>query len=307
MNHNMKGMCLAVLGASLWGLMGIPVRALSACGFSSCDISFIRCLFAGFSYLIFCAVTKPEVLKVSLRGLATCLVYGVVAYSISFVSYSAAVSRISVAVATVLMFMSPIWVGLLGILVFHEKVRKDQMISIAICIVGGILVSNVLFSGAGNLDMLGIFLGLLNGFGVALQILIPRYFSNRYAKETMLVYGFLGAALALAPMADFTVIRAAVTGPEGAMIWGQIIFVGIFCTMVANVSFVLSANYIPPTTASILSAFEVVVSVGVGFVVFYEKLVLPQSIGAVIVVCGTLLPGLLGQYKKKQLMHGRKP
>ena len=69
-----------------------------------------------------------------------CLLYGAVAYSISFVSYSVAVSRIPVGVATVLMFMSPIWVAILGRFMFGEKLPKSKMVTILICLIGAVFV-----------------------------------------------------------------------------------------------------------------------------------------------------------------------
>ena len=114
-------MTLAVLTAVMWGIMGLFVRGLTAQGFSSMEISFFRCFIAGAAYFLYQAVRNPGMLKIDLKGLLICLLYGAAAYSVSFVSYTVAVSRIPVGVATVLMFMSPIWVAILGQLLFKEK------------------------------------------------------------------------------------------------------------------------------------------------------------------------------------------
>ena len=124
MSKRSKGIILAVITAVMWGIMGIFVRDLSAYKFSNIDISFFRCILAGGAYFIFLLITKPRALKIDVKGLLICLVYGAVAYSISFVSYSVSVSRIPVGVATVLMFMSPVWVAVLGRFMFKEKLTK---------------------------------------------------------------------------------------------------------------------------------------------------------------------------------------
>ena len=46
LDNTHKGIALAVIGPSLWGIMGIFVRRLSAAGVGSTDISFLRCLLA---------------------------------------------------------------------------------------------------------------------------------------------------------------------------------------------------------------------------------------------------------------------
>ena len=132
MNQRKKGILLAIITAVMWGIMGIFVRDLSGFQFSNIEISFFRCALAGAAYFIFLLATKPKALKIDLKGLIICIVYGAVAYSISFVSYSVAVSRIPVGVATVLMFMSPIWVAILGVVMFREKLEKRKILTIAV-------------------------------------------------------------------------------------------------------------------------------------------------------------------------------
>ena len=130
MSNRAKGISLAVITAVMWGIMGIFVRSLSQYQFTNLEISFFRCALAGGAYFLFLLFTKPSALKIDLKVLVICLIYGAVAYSISFVSYSVSVSRIPVGVATVLMFMSPIWVAILGRFMFGEKLEKKKMITI---------------------------------------------------------------------------------------------------------------------------------------------------------------------------------
>ena len=128
MNKRSKGIALAVITAVMWGIMGIFVRDLSKYQFSNIEISFFRCALAGAAYFVFLLITKPAALKINLKGIIICIVYGAVAYSISFVSYSVAVSRIPVGVATVLMFMSPIWVATLEGLYLGKNSRKVRLL-----------------------------------------------------------------------------------------------------------------------------------------------------------------------------------
>lgn len=286
-NNKLKGIILAIIGAFMWGIMGVFVRGLSASGYTSYDIAFVRCALAGIAFFIFKLITNPEVLKIDIKGLLVCLFYGVSAYSIGFVAYGVAVDRIPVAVATVLMFMSPIWVALLGTLVFKEKLSKRTAIIILVCILGAAMVSNI-FSATGSMDIIGVIAGLINGFGVALQIMIPRYFEKQYSRDTMLVYGFLGSALALSFLTDFNTIASTFIINTTPNIWLNVFGVSILCTMVANVSFVKSTEFINTTTSSILSALEVVVGALVGFMIFNENMTAVQIVGAIIVVVASL-------------------
>lgn len=298
MSKQTKGVSLAIIAATMWGIMGIFVRNLTALGYSSADISFLRCLLAGAVYLLFIAIKNPRVLKVDKTGFLICLAYGAVAYSMSFMSYSIAVSRIPVAVATVLMFMSPIWVALISRLVFREKIGGKKIITILLCLMGAALTANLVGMG-GGMDLFGVLAGVLNGFGVALQIMIPRYFSNRLERDTMLVYGFLGAALVLAFFITPGTILTSLAAPTMGKTLVSIFGIGILCTMVANVAYVKSTVFVNATTTSILSALEVVVGSAVGFLVFHENMTALQIIGAVIIVAASLGSELLGGIKNE--------
>lgn len=289
MNTKRTGVFLAITGAFMWGIMGIFVRGLSEVGFSSYEVSFVRCLLAGVVFLGIKAIKQPSILKINFKGLIICFIYGIVAYAASFTFYGIAVERIPVAVATVLMFMSPIWVAILGVIIFKEKLSFQTITTIAICIFGAILVSNMIGSKDSKMDIIGILAGLANGFGVALQIMIPRYFAQKhgYDRDTMLVYGFLGAALSLSIVVDFPFIIRQVAQADVKVIV-DLFGVGILCTMVANVCFVKATLYIETTTCSILSALEVVIGAIVGILIFNESMTILQIIGAIIVVVASL-------------------
>lgn len=288
MNQRSKGIILAVTTAVMWGIMGIFVRDLSHYQFSNIEISFFRCALAGVAYFLFLLFTKPSALKINLKGLIICVLYGAVAYSISFVSYSVSVSRIPVGVATVLMFMSPIWVAILSTVMFREKLEKSKIVTIFICLIGAVLVANLIGGGNIKLDAIGILAGIINGIGVSLQILLPKFFAKEYDRDTLLVYGFLGAAFVLFFGMDFGAVTTHILNtPMTNLLW-DLFGIGILCTMVANVACVKSTQYVEATTTSILSALEVVVGTLAGFFVFHEHLTGLQIIGAVVIVLGAI-------------------
>ena len=247
------------------------------------------CIITGLVFLAFLAVTKPSALHVSGKGLLICVLYGAVAYSLSFTTYSLSVTRLPVAVATILMYLSPVWVTLLSVIVFHDKPSKNGILAIVICLAGAVLSADLLSMGQVRLDPLGILMGIINGFGMALQILIPRYFADRYSKDTMLVYGFLGAALVLGFFVDFGQIGAALTADSRLEFLGAILMLSVLCTMVANISYVKSSDYITASESSILGALEVVVGSLAGFLVYHEQLKLLQFLGMLLVIGGAII------------------
>lgn len=301
LDNTHKGIALAVIGPSLWGIMGIFVRRLSAAGVGSTDISFLRCLLAGAAFFLLLWVKNRELLRIDWLGLLICTFYGASSYGVCFVTYNVAVERIPVSVATVLMFISPVWVTLLNWLVFHERPDKLKTFAIVLCFAGAVLVADLIHTDpSGRMDIVGILAGVLNSFGMALQLLIPRYFAKRYQKDTMLVYGFLGAALVLAFLSDFGRMGAAFRGSDATAAILCALALGILCTLGANGFYVKATAYIDTTSVSILSALEVVVGSIVGFLVFHETMRFSQVCGALIIMVGALLPNLMEKARQRK-------
>ena len=77
LDNTHKGITLAIIGPSLWGIMGIFVRRLSAAGVGSTDISFLRCLLAGAVFFLILWFKHRELLRIDWQGILICTVYGV--------------------------------------------------------------------------------------------------------------------------------------------------------------------------------------------------------------------------------------
>ena len=288
MNHRMKGIVMAAGGAALWGLMSIFSRALNAAEYTSLEIAYVRCLVAGIGLALLNWKKDPAILKVSGKGITTSLIFGAVTYTIGFLSYAYSVERIPAAMTAVLSFTSPIWTCLIGVLVFRERVRGKKIVAILCCLFGAALITNLIGAQDLRFDLLGMGAAVLNGVGIAFQVCVPRYFEKQYRKDTMLTYGFLGAAAFMALFVDHGKILSSFTGPGGVKVLLSALALSAFCTLVANTIFVKSASYVEPATTTILSALEIVVGAVVGLLLFGEILSPVQIIGAVIIVAASL-------------------
>lgn len=288
MNDRIKGIVMAAGGAGLWGLMSIFSRTLSGADYTSLEIAYIRCLVAGLGLALINGKKDPAILKVSGRGIVTSLIFGAVTYTVGFLSYAYSVERIPAAMTAVLSFTSPIWTCLIGLLVFHERVRGKKIFAIGCCLVGAALITNLVGAEDLRFDLLGMGAAVLNGVGIAFQVCVPRYFEKQYRKDTMLTYGFLGAAGFMALFVDHGKILRSFTGPDGVPVLLSALALSVLCTLIANTIFVKSASYVEPATTTILSALEIVVGALVGLLLFQETLTTLQILGAVIIVAASL-------------------
>lgn len=288
MNNRMKGIIMAAGGAGLWGLMSIFSRVLSAADYTSLEIAYVRCLIAGIGLALINGKKDPSILRVSKKGIIISLIFGAVTYTIGFLSYAYSVERIPAAMTAVLSFTSPIWTCLIGLAVFRERVKGKKIFAIICCLIGAALITNLVGVQDLRFDLLGMGAAVLNGVGIAFQVCVPRYFEKQYRKDTMLTYGFLGAAGFMALFVDHGKIIGSFQSPGGMKVLLSVLALSVFCTLIANTIFVKSASYVEPATTTILSALEVVVGAIVGLVLFHETLTFLQIVGAVIIVAASL-------------------
>lgn len=290
MDSKKKGIGLVVIATTFWGMMGITSRKLSLSGLSTFDVSFLRCLIAGLLFTLWILRKDKNLLKLDIKGIIICSLYGIVAFASSFISYNISVERIPISIATVLMFTNPIWVTVFGFILFKEKITKKKVFVIILCILGCLCIADIFTAKNIDLDIIGVMAGLANGVTFALQIIIPRFFDGKYEKDTMLVYGFISGALFLLFFTDLSNITRSIhnnTQPMSVVM--NILSIAILSTFIANTFYVKATEYIDTSLTSILVSLDPVLGSFFAFIVFGETLNLIQILGAIIVILAAVI------------------
>ena len=145
-----KAAPLFIAGAAvLWGILVIFIKKLNIGGFSAMETVTLRVYGSAFFLLFYSIFFKRNLLKIKIKD-SWCFV-GTGIISIVFFSYCffRNVEISSVAFSSILMYTSPVWVTLLSIICFKEKLSKNKIIALLLAIVGCALVSGIT-SGIGN-------------------------------------------------------------------------------------------------------------------------------------------------------------
>ena len=124
------GPVLIVLAGCFWGSMGIFVRKLTAIGFSSAQIVSIRVSLAALFFSILLLVKNRSGFRIALRDLP--LFFGLGFGSILFftVCYFTAITMMPLSAAAILLYTSPIWIMLMSVLFFHEKLNGKKLLAL---------------------------------------------------------------------------------------------------------------------------------------------------------------------------------
>ncbi|MEA4966001.1 MAG: EamA family transporter [Oscillospiraceae bacterium] len=274
---------LAVLAAgTLWGFMGLFVRRLNAAGLSSIDVAQVRITTGLLVVGLYLLCTRRDRFRVRPRDLWCFFGTGIVSLLLFSFCYFKAMTYASLSVAAVLLYTAPMFVMLLSVLLFREKLTGKKILALLLAFFGCVLVSG-LGSGAA-VSTAGLLLGLGSGFFYALYSIFGRYAINRgYDSWTMTFYTFLFCAVGCVPFSNWGGIAATVSADRALLLW--ILTLGVVTAFLPYLLYSLGLQYMESSKASILASIEPVVGTLVGTFVFHEKITGMGVAGILLVLC----------------------
>lgn len=296
---------VAVLTAgTLWGLMGIFVRILQGYGFSSMNIAGIRIIISAVILLGTTLITdkalekkyypiEKSLLHIRLKDIWCFIGTGIVSIVSFTVCYFSTMKYTSLSVAAVLLYTSPIFVTLLTIPVFKEKLTAKKAVACLTTFCGCVLVTGIVGSGT-SVPPVAVILGLMSGFGYALYSIFGTVAVRKgYKSLTVSTYTFLFAAVGILPFADFkTILPLMAAHPESILVG---ILMGVITTILPYILYTLGLSKIEPGKASILVSAEPVVATLSGVLLFQEPLTPPGLLGILLVLSSIVLLNIGGK------------
>lgn len=300
--NKMKGITLVIIAALFWGYMGVPTKNLGDLNFDGFSVTFFRTSIAGIVYLLYCLTKDHSLLKIDKKGFLFFMIYGVVAFDGTFISYILSVKYISIALATMFMFTSQIWVVILSYFIFKEKFTVKKVSAILLTLIGCFMMCKIYDITAIHLNIKGIIFGIISGFTFALQIIFAKISLNKYNQDTLLAYSFIFASLFLIPFMDMkNTIHILKSSTNTYFIIKNIFVIGILNTVIANGAYIKSVQYIEVGVASIIASSEIVIAAIIAYFVFQQSLDIVQIIGMVLILVSVIILGI----KKQDLIKNR--
>lgn len=277
-----------ILAGCLWGSMGLFVRRLGAMGLDSMEIVELRSLLAVALLFTVTAIRNPRQLKVTKRNLIPLGCSGV--FSIIFFNYCyfSTIRLLNLSAAAILLYTAPIFVMLLSIPLFHERLTARKLLALGMAFAGCCLVSGIA-SASQCLSLQGILLGLGSGFGYALYSIFSRVSLNQgLGSVTITDYTFLFAALAGVFLTDFSQYAAAFSGFGMEFVLLAVVY-AVVTTVLPYLLYTAGLSQVENGTASILASVEPVVATILGFMVFSETPTFQSFLGIVLVLAALVL------------------
>ncbi len=138
---------LPLISGICWGGAGIFVRTLIGEGMENLTIIFFRMLFASIMLMFIILIKDKSLLRIHRRDFGLFAVSGLFGLTLMNALYNVAISEGSLALAAVLLALSPVFVLLSAALVLHEKPTARKILCVVLALAGCILVSGILEAG----------------------------------------------------------------------------------------------------------------------------------------------------------------
>ena len=281
------GPALILLAGCFWGSMGIFVRRLTDYGFSSIQIVAIRVTLAALIFCMLLLIKDPSGFRISVKDIPLFLGLGFGSILFFTVCYFTAITMMPLSTAAILLYTSPIWIMLMSVLFFREKLTGRKLLALVLAFAGCVLVSGI--SGEG-MTLPGLLVGLGSGIGYGLYSILGTVALRRYSPYTVTTYTFafaaLGAWLICRPAEMLAKFAAAPNLP------GLVFFCFLTALVTAVIPFLaytLGLQTVEASRAGILATVEPLVATLIGVAVFSEPLTLLSGLGILLILAAVVL------------------
>ena len=281
------GPALILLAGCFWGSMGIFVRRLTDYGFSSIQIVAIRVTLAALIFCMLLLIKDPSGFRISVKDIPLFLGLGFGSILFFTVCYFTAITMMPLSTAAILLYTSPIWIMLMSVLFFREKLTGRKLLALALAFAGCVLVSGV--SGEG-MTLTGLLVGLGSGIGYGLYSILGTVALRRYSPYTVTTYTFafaaLGAWLICRP-AEMLAKFAAAPNLPGLVFF--CVLTALVTAVIPFLAYTLGLRTVEASRAGILATVEPLVATLIGVAVFSEPLTLLSGLGMLLILAAVVL------------------
>ena len=205
-------------------------------------------------------------------------------------AFAEAMRYISPTYVSLISAMSPLVVMLMAALFLKEPITSRKAIGVFFGIAGALMM--ILFSlhGDAHYSNIGVVLCFVNILFYAAYLLITRSISSKYSPVTMMKWMFLFSFILSVPLAIPTVKDSQILmGTAPAMAYINMGIVAFFATVLAYYLLPLALRYIRPTTVSMYSNLQPIVTAALAIAIGQDVFTWNKPVALLLVIFGVFL------------------
>lgn len=279
----LNGVFYAAVSAASFGFSPLFSLGLLAAGLSGFDVLSYRWLIAGVVLMVY-ALCKKKSLRLNSMSEAWKIFLLSALRSITSITLLIGYANISSGIASTINFMYPVIVTLCMMIFFGEKRSFMDIVAIAVSIFGVYLLASgdsIVVEG-GN-TRLGLRCSLISAFSFAAYYIVMKQVRAdkievvKFTTWIMMLSAFYFIVCAFIFQGKITMIL-------GTSNWLNVLGLGLWATMVSNITGVKAIRRIGPTYTSILGALQPVTAVVLGVLFLGEHLYIRSCIGITLIL-----------------------
>ena len=279
------GAALCLVSAAGFGAMAIFGKLAYDEGVSTLMLLLVR--FAGAAAIFWLVLAVRPRLRprgAGARTIAVGLGLGGIGYALQAGLFFAALQRLDASLLALLLYTYPAWVTLAAFAIGRERPSRHTLVALALS--SGGLVIVLAGAASGSFDTLGAAMALGAAFAYTGYILVADRTGISISPLT------LSALVCAGGTFTFAVVGLAsgeLTVRLSAEAWLWLGLLIVLSTAVPIATFFAGLARVGPSTASILSTFEPVVTVALAYLAFSERLSAAQLAGAALVLAAAVM------------------
>jgi drug/metabolite transporter (DMT)-like permease len=280
----------ALLAASVgWGMAGVGTRYLFSEGVTTFTVIVVRILTATVAVMLVWLGNRGGITRSAWRDGA---IIGVLRIGVAPMLFISSLQYVSAGVEGIFITIIPASTAALAALVLHERLGRNQIIGLAIGLVGSLLIVAVGDSGIGG-DGGNVRIGAMFALGGVVAGATSGVLSRKYAprhRTTELAIPMFIAGAVVAVVTGLIVQDIDLSGVD-ATSWVVLIALGVGSTFLPFFATLFASRHTSAARVALTGYLAPVVGVVAGVVLLDEVLTVPIIIGAVFALVGVAVAG----------------
>jgi len=278
-----NGMFYAAVSSASFGFSPLFTLGLLAAGLSSFDVLSYRWLIAGIVLMIY-AACKKKTLSLNSFDEAWKIILLSILRSITSITLLIGYANISSGISSTINFMYPVIVTLCMMIFFGEKRSLIDFVAIGASFFGVYLLASgdsIIVEG-GN-TILGLSCSMISAFSFAAYYIMMKQLKADKIEVVKFTTWIMMLSATYFIICAF-IFEGRLTVVTSGKEWMEILGLGLWSTMVSNITGVKAIRRIGPTLTSILGALQPLTAVILGVLFLGEHLYLRSLIGIIFIL-----------------------
>lgn len=279
----LNGIFYAIISSASFGFSPLFSLGLLSAGLSNFDVLSYRWLIAGLVLMGY-AILKKKSLRPNSFDEAWKIILLSILRAITSVNLIIGYANISSGIATTINFMYPVIVALCMMIFFREKKSLVDICAIGASIFGVYLLASgdsIIVEG-GN-TRLGLICSIISAFSFAAYYIVMKQVKADKIEVVKFTTWIMMLSALYFIICAF-VFEGHITLIKDGKSWLNIIGLGLWATMVSNITGVKAIRRIGPTQTSILGALQPVTALLLGVFFLGEHLYMRSAIGITVIL-----------------------